>query len=362
MSVEKIDEVADLMVRVADRVDGTRRTITVRCGDSVTARHTHRLTDILRDVPPARRARIGLNFTGGRTDGLGAICSEGGSVLQSAAGSGTAGSLRLGTRRGYRVPLAMLDYFTRTWWESVSDPNFMLGGGQYEATQIAIDPSNTQRIVVAGRSGLWSSADGGSSWCPMVNGLMVAQARDIVRDPNVAGRFYTGSADFGFFYSTNSMADVVQQDVSATALNVTDIALYPDVAPSPSVVYVVNGNDGQTNWDVLTNPDPVTGSTWTSMNLVGQTAGKVPSGLAVRGVSASPVVVVGVQGSGIWRNTSALGWQLESFGATGAMQNPNAHASTAWLSGSGRPGSTSTTAIRGSGSPPITGTPGPRRR
>ncbi len=74
MSVEKVDEVADLVVRVADRVDGTRGNIAVRCGDSVTARLIHHLVDILRDVPLARRGSHEPVLHGRRTaDGLGAI-------------------------------------------------------------------------------------------------------------------------------------------------------------------------------------------------------------------------------------------------------------------------------------------------
>jgi len=217
---------------------------------------------------------------------------------------------------------------SRSWWETTSDPDFMLGGSKYYAMHIAIDPADTGRVLVAGNSGVWSTPNGGSNWCPLVNGLMVSQARDIVRDPLISGRYYAGSADFGFFYSTNSMASVTQQDVSASLLNVTDIAVGAD-----SKVYVVNGNDGQPlSWDVLKNSDPTNpANSWTTTGLDLASDG-MPSGLAVKGGGSSAILVVGVQGSGIWQYTSASGWQKRS---TGAMQNGDARASTAWLTANG---------------------------
>lgn len=226
---------------------------------------------------------------------------------------------------------------TRSWWEATSHPQFMLGGPTYTATHIAIDPSNSQRVVVAGKSGLWSSSTGGTSWCPLVNGLMVAQARDIVADPNVAGRYYTGSADFGFFASTDSMANVTQQSIPGGGANVIDIAL--DTAATPtSTVYVSNGNDDVLDWDVFSNPNPVSPSgSWSSLGLRTETGGLTPNGLAVRRVSGTPVVLTGVGGggveSGIWRYSGSPGtWAKVN---TTAMQDPKARASTAWLSGAG---------------------------
>jgi hypothetical protein len=215
---------------------------------------------------------------------------------------------------------------SRTWWEYSATNDFMLGESQYTANQIALDPSNSQRIVVAGRSGLWSSSNGGTNWCPLVNGLMVAQARDIVQDPNMPSRFYTGSADFTFFYSTDSLATVTRQAIlPGSGANIADIAL--DTSSNPSTVFVSNGDDGQTNWDIYRNSNPVTQS-WVDMNV--GAGGGVPSGIATRQVGGSTAVLVGVANSGIWRYTGS--WtQVKS----GIMTGPNTRASTAWLTAAG---------------------------
>jgi hypothetical protein len=101
------------------------------------------------------------------------------------------------------------------------------------------------------------------------------------------------------------------------------------------MVYVVNGNDGQPDhWDVLRNPKPEDVSTWTTTQLDGQIS-TVPSGLAARGNwGATVVLLVGVPGSGIWQYTSGSGWQRRTIGQ-GAMQDPAARASTAWLTAPG---------------------------
>jgi len=228
----------------------------------------------------------------------------------------------------------------RTWWAHTADNEFMLGERDYVANQIVIDPSDTNRIVVAGRSGLWSSDDDGTEWCPLVNGLMVAQARDIVVDRNPdPDQFYMGSADFAFLHSINGLQTVKRQPIcppgGGCGSNVSDIAL--DTSETPySTVYVANGDDDQTNWDIYSNPNPADPDTvWSDLQLGLLSGGNVPSGIAVRQVGGSPVIVVGVAQApqfgnkgGIWRYSGESWLQVKP----GLMQDGNLRASATWLS------------------------------
>lgn len=61
------------------------------------------------------------------------------------------------------------------WWLATAVPRVKLGcydgACTYESTSIAVDQFNPDIVYSAGRSGVWKSEDGGSSWRPSVNHL-----------------------------------------------------------------------------------------------------------------------------------------------------------------------------------------------
>jgi hypothetical protein len=86
------------------------------------------------------------------------------------------------------------------WWLA-NHSGFMLGGSLYTASQIAVEPSATgqackhERVLVAGRSGVWGSADAGANWYPMVRGMAVTIVHDTKLSPLNAAYMVAATAD-----------------------------------------------------------------------------------------------------------------------------------------------------------------------
>lgn len=87
-----------------------------------------------------------------------------------------------------------------TWWLATSNPLSMFGAKRYTVTQIAVDPTNTQRLFVAGTHGLWVSEDGGATWRPALRELGATINQMIGVSGNNA---IASDADWAFVRSNN---------------------------------------------------------------------------------------------------------------------------------------------------------------
>ncbi len=212
------------------------------------------------------------------------------------------------------------------WWGSQPGgiPLFMLGQSSFKVADVEVDPSNTQRIFVAGNAAIWRSDDAGASWYPCVNGLEVIQAKAVATDPNNAGRVYMASEDWTLFESDDHGATVQREAPPNSGGWGTAVA----VDPVNSRVYVAIGGPDATTGGDLWSADAATFS-WVSEGLGAADGGKRADGIAVDEVAGKPVVIASVVGSGIWRESNSA-WTKVLANTTFAGNTP----SVSWVHGS----------------------------
>lgn len=98
----------------------------------------------------------------------------------------------------------------REWWLPPTTSSILIYRNAYVAAHIVIDPNNTNRIYVAGRSGGWRSDDAGLNWYPIVQGLAVTINRSVAIDPNDANKMWIASTDWVVIKSNDKGMTVVQ--------------------------------------------------------------------------------------------------------------------------------------------------------
>ena len=215
------------------------------------------------------------------------------------------------------------------WWLSTNQLA-TLGGPNYLTTQIALDPTSAaggctrQRILVAGRAGVFGSTDAGASWYPMMRGLGLTVIRGVVSDPNDPSRVYVAPADWAFASSTDGGASMTR---SAPAQVFDAFGVAVDPSTSPSTVVLATGQFSSNTGEIWSNPDPASGGTWTSEGFAAA-GGTRPTGVAVNRVGGQPVILAMAQSSGIWRKAAGV-WSRVNTSVGGGGQP-----SFSWLPGS----------------------------
>jgi hypothetical protein len=218
-----------------------------------------------------------------------------------------------------------------TWWLA-KQPRMMLGGGFYAAAYVAVGPGPAggancleDRVLVAGRGGVWSSGNAGVDWYPMVRGLGVTISRDVAADPSLVGRTYVATADWVFHHSSDALASVTQKKPPG-GTTAADIAI--DRATTPGKTYVATGNpSSNTGGEVFSSPNPPS-SGWTDEGLSSVAGGKRPLAIAVHTVGTQRILVVAVDGGGIWRKVGTT-WTKVNATAMAKAQ-PSRGASMVW--------------------------------
>jgi hypothetical protein len=71
---------------------------------------------------------------------------------------------------------------TRSYW--LGSGLAAYGGNLFGASQIAIDPQNTNFVTIAGKGGFWATQDGGNTWYPAGNGAGGDEVSNIKFGPN----------------------------------------------------------------------------------------------------------------------------------------------------------------------------------
>jgi hypothetical protein len=218
-----------------------------------------------------------------------------------------------------------------TWWLA-KQPRMLVGGSFYAAAQLVIGPGPAggtgcleDRVLVAGRAGVWSSANTGIDWYPMMRGLGVTISRDVAADPSLVGRTYVATADWVFHHSSDGLATVVQKKPPG-GTTAADIAIDPST--SPGRVYVATGNpSGNTGGEVFSSANPAT-SGWTDEGLSSVAGGRRPLTMVVRKSGTSRILIVAVDNGGIWRKVGTT-WTKVNATAMGTSQ-PSRGASIVW--------------------------------
>src|SRR5262249_55861300 len=140
------------------------------------------------------------------------------------------------------------------WWgdQSGGISAFMLGNSSFHAADVEVDPSDTQRIFVAGNAGVWRTDDGGANWYPCVSGLEVSQAKAVATDPNDPGRVYVAAEDWTLFESDDHGSTVKRIAPPNSGGWGTAVA----VDPVSSRVYVATGSPDASSGGDVWSADP----------------------------------------------------------------------------------------------------------
>lgn len=249
------------------------------------------------------------------------------------------------SQAGVHYNLASSSGGTTTPWWFVKDnetqmQGFMLGKGTFVAAQIVINPSNSQHIYVAGRSGAWRSLDGGTNWWPIVKGLQVAYNRTAVVDPNVGSgnRIYIGNTDWKFIASNDGLATAKRFSPGTVGNVGPDVALDTSAGSgTPSQVYFCTTNRDQTGTpkhrdggEVYWCPDPYGASpSWTDLDLGAATGSRGVFAISFRKIGSTRYLLAATDGEGVWRSSwttatppATMTWTQVSATAMGSPRKP----------------------------------------
>lgn len=216
-----------------------------------------------------------------------------------------------------------------SWWLGITQPFMKLGQGSYVAAQISTSSADPTRVYVAGRSGVWRSVDGGGHWRAGVDGLGVTINRDVVVDPTTPSRVYVANTDWVLFGSEDGL-DSVQQ-IRPPGSN-TGYGLGLDATTTPAALAVATGDrDTNTAGEVFTSADPLGGQPWVDEGLGSMTGSKVPVAVAMNHVGGQRILLVAVDGDGLWRKVGGT-WSRVSDAAASPLASNSAAFS--WAPGS----------------------------
>lgn len=182
------------------------------------------------------------------------------------------------------------------WWLAADVPGLQIGRAAYIAADVAFAGD---RLVVAGRSGVWLGLSRGADWYPSVEGLGVTVVRQVAAGPKT-GEFHVALADWVMRSSTDSLATVSIGP--------------PGNASSGHAVAVSGDNTLLALGDNLTNTAGEVwlrdASGWRSLNLGPSTSGKRVVALAARtDGDGSLLTLAAVERGGLWRKVGSGPWE-----------------------------------------------------
>lgn len=216
------------------------------------------------------------------------------------------------------------------WWLAAR-PHSMLTGKSYLSGQIAIAPAvgdtcQRPRVVMAGRSGVWGTADAGANWYPYVRRLGTTYSYAVAADAAHSGRTLAATGDWASLGSADGLETVVQHRPggprgTAVAFGTTGTA------------YLASGQkDTNRGGEIYANPDLTGGGSWQSQGLAAATGGRRPVAISVRNVNGVVVLLAAVQDSGLWRKSGGVWRQVNT--TAGGNPSLSLRASFAWSASS----------------------------
>jgi hypothetical protein len=222
-----------------------------------------------------------------------------------------------------------------TWWLA-SRSSYLLGATTYVPAQIAFAPGtpgnlcSSSQVLMAGRSGVWGSQDGGGTWYPMVGRMGVSIARTLAVDPVNPQAVHVVATDWAYVGSTSRLDQVYGPAIAGAGNTGFDVAV--DSSSAPSRVYVSTGHrDTNTNGKLVSSATPTQNSTWVDEKL--PVAGKRALAIAVGRQGATRVLLAAVDAGGIWRKTGTT-WKKMTTPAMGT-HNTAAPIQMLWPAGTG---------------------------
>ena len=221
------------------------------------------------------------------------------------------------------------------WWLAQQKASLMLGGRGYTAAQMTVLPPTTscgpERVLLAGRSGVWGTKDAGASWYPMVTTLGTTVTHSVATDPSVADRVSIGVGDWAHLYSVDATEHITMA-APAGVTHAFDVAFDRSTSPA-GLVIGVGGANGNSFGEVYSTADPAAGP-WVDEGLSGPALGRRILGVATGTTDAgAPVILAATSGGGVWRKVGGGSWVQVSNGAMSTLQKTK-RASFAWPHGS----------------------------
>lgn len=158
-----------------------------------------------------------------------------------------------------------------TWWGSSMSRSLMMDKNVYDCTAPVIDPNDTSKLWLFGRSGVWRSIDAGAHWYPVVRGMCVTTAWHVLTKPGDDNKIVMGDTDWGIHRSTDGM---VTQPITPSIRPTTDVGWNQAITPSGNRFLLCMGDrDVNTNGGAYTCADPWAGTvTWTNETITGTNA------------------------------------------------------------------------------------------
>jgi hypothetical protein len=211
---------------------------------------------------------------------------------------------------GPGVTVSSREYGSSTEWWAAVKPYLAFTAGSFVASDIAVDPDDPGKLLIAGRGGVYAgiAQPSGTAWSPAVDGLMATVNMVVAADPKLPGRVYVGNMDWTFLASDDHGVSFRGDALPVGAPTTGDVvAIDPDGPPDlPSTVYLAASRRGQNTGtgQIYSNPDPIADPAgWTDERLP-VSADVVALGVG-HATDGSRVLLASVTGRGLYRKEGA---------------------------------------------------------
>jgi hypothetical protein len=175
----------------------------------------------------------------------------------------------------------------------------------YDFGTIDAGKSDADVKIFAGQTAMWRSTDQGVTWYPSLDGFLNLVNREVMVDPNNPNKIYQTNVDYKMFESEDNLINGESiGKISGMEQDGWSLAL--DATTNPTTVYLGLGDRDENIKGQLWRRDD--SGAWTRID-DNVFSGLRPTSLAVaRDASNQPVVIAGVQESGLWRKVGTSSW------------------------------------------------------
>ena len=229
---------------------------------------------------------------------------------------------------GSSLDLTVLGSGGQRWWVAQAQDRILPDGGDWTAGQFAVDPTDPNHVLLAGRAGVWASHDGGGTWNPSVLGLQatVHDGTAVADD----GRIVVANTDHRLLVSDDHLASVVAVEPGRSK----GTAVAVDRTGPPGTLLVATA-ERDTNSEGELFRLPAGTFEPRSLGLAEHTGGRrVMAVTSGRTADGGGVVVAAVEGAGVWRLQDGQWWQAATEAFTAGEQR-TLDAGAVWLDGPG---------------------------
>ena len=204
------------------------------------------------------------------------------------------------------------------WWRL---PNNWATPGldpSYDFGTIDVGKSDADVKIFSGQTAIWRSTNQGADWYPSLDGFLNLVNREVLVDPNNPNKVYQTNVDYRMFESEDNLR-TARSIGKTSGMEQDGWSLALDASTSPTTVYIGFGDRDANILGQIWKRDSA--GTWTQIdsNAFG---GLRPTSLGVtRDLANQPVLIAGVQESGLWRKVGDGAWSKLSIAAPAAGKN-----------------------------------------